>query len=96
MNGTSLAVMRAENVGLTVPGLGPFDADDVPRSADGRDWTETHVNVRDARLRFAVLELAPGLRLELFAYERPLEPIVIDEGAIRGPVICNRPHDRHS
>jgi catechol 2,3-dioxygenase-like lactoylglutathione lyase family enzyme len=89
MNGSSLAVMRADHVGLTVPDLdaavafytdafearelfrmGPFDAADLPRSADG-DWTERHVNVRDARLRFAVLELAPGLRLELFAYERP-------------------------
>jgi catechol 2,3-dioxygenase-like lactoylglutathione lyase family enzyme len=92
MNGSSLAVMRADHVGLTVPDLdaavafytdafearelfrmGPFDAADLPRSADGRDWTETHVNVRDARLRFAVLELAPGLRLELFAYERPAD-----------------------
>ena len=53
--------------------MGPFDAADLPRSADGRDWTETHVNVRDARLRFSVLLLAPGLRLELFAYERPAD-----------------------
>lgn len=92
MNGSSLAVIGADHVGLTVPDLdaavafytdafdarelfrmGPFDAADLPRSADGRDWTETHVNVRDARLRFAVLELAPGLRLELFAYERPTD-----------------------
>jgi catechol 2,3-dioxygenase-like lactoylglutathione lyase family enzyme len=80
MNGSSLAVMRADHVGLTVPDLdaavafytdafearelfrmGPFDAADLPRSTDGRDWTETHVNVRD------------GLRLELFAYERPAD-----------------------
>lgn len=53
--------------------MGPFDAAELPRSADDRDWTETHVNVADARLRFAVLELAPGLRLELFAYERPVD-----------------------
>ena len=90
MSGSSLGLMRAHHVGLTIPDLdaavafytaafdarelfrmGPFDADELPRSADDRDWTETHVNVRDARLRFAVLELAPGLRLELFAYERP-------------------------
>jgi catechol 2,3-dioxygenase-like lactoylglutathione lyase family enzyme len=92
MNGSSVAVMHADHLGLTVPDLdaavafytnafdarelfrmGPFDAADLPRSADGRDWTETHVNVPDARLRFAVLELAPGLRLELFAYERPAD-----------------------
>jgi catechol 2,3-dioxygenase-like lactoylglutathione lyase family enzyme len=53
--------------------MGPFDAADLPGSADGRDWTETHVNVPDARVCFAVLELAPGLRLELFAYERPAD-----------------------
>lgn len=53
--------------------MGPFDAADMPRSPDGRDWTETHVDVADARLQFAVLELAPGLRLELFAYERPTD-----------------------
>jgi catechol 2,3-dioxygenase-like lactoylglutathione lyase family enzyme len=94
MNGSSLALVRADHVGLTVPDLdaavafyldafearelfrmGPFDAAELPRSADGRDWTETHVNVRDARLTFAVLELAPGLRLELFAYERPADVV---------------------
>jgi catechol 2,3-dioxygenase-like lactoylglutathione lyase family enzyme len=53
--------------------MGPFDAAELPRSADGRDWTETHVNVPDARVRFSVLELASGLRLELFAYERPAD-----------------------
>jgi glyoxylase I family protein len=53
--------------------MGPFDAKDMPRSSDGRDWTDTHVDVPDARLQFAVLELAPGLRLELFAYERPTD-----------------------
>ena len=92
MNGSSLAVLGADHIGLTVPDIdaavafytdafdarelfrmGPFDAADLPRSTDGRDWTDTHVNVPDARLRFAVLELAPGLRLELFAYERPVD-----------------------
>lgn len=53
--------------------MGPFDAAELPRSPDGRDWTDTHVNVPDARLQFAVLQLAPGLRLELFAYERPAD-----------------------
>jgi glyoxylase I family protein len=92
MNGSTLAVERADHVALTVPDLdaavafythafdaselfrmGPFDAAELPRGADGRDWTETHVNVQDARVRFAVLELAPGFRLELFAYERPAD-----------------------
>jgi len=90
MNGSPLAVQRADHVALTVPDLdaavafyaqafdarelfrmGPFDAAELPRGADGRDWTETHVNVPDARVRFAVLELAPALRLELFVYDRP-------------------------
>jgi catechol 2,3-dioxygenase-like lactoylglutathione lyase family enzyme len=53
--------------------MGPFDAADMPCSPDGRDWTDTHVDVPDARLQFAVLELGPGLRLELFAYERPTD-----------------------
>jgi catechol 2,3-dioxygenase-like lactoylglutathione lyase family enzyme len=53
--------------------MGPFDAAELPRSDDGRDWTETHVNVRDACLQFAVLQLAPDLRLELFMYERPAD-----------------------
>src|SRR3954452_22440841 len=89
---SSLALLRADHVGLTVPDLdtavafythafeaqelfrmGPFDAADLPRFADGRDWTETHVGVADARLQFAVLQLATGLRLELFAYERPAD-----------------------
>jgi len=53
--------------------MGPFDAAELPRSADGRDWTETHVGVADALVRFVVLQLAPGLRLELFGYERPAD-----------------------
>ena len=92
MNGSSLALLRADHVALTIPDLdaavafytdafdarelfrmGPFDAGDLPRSADDRDWTETHVDVPDARVRFSVLQLAPGLRLELFAYERPAD-----------------------
>jgi catechol 2,3-dioxygenase-like lactoylglutathione lyase family enzyme len=92
MTESSLGLMRADHVGLTVPDLdaavafythafeahelfrmGPFDAADLPRGADGRDWTETHVDVPAARLQFAVLQLAPGFRLELFAYERPTD-----------------------
>ena len=29
--------------------LGPFDAAEMPRMADGRDWTEAHINVAGAR-----------------------------------------------
>jgi catechol 2,3-dioxygenase-like lactoylglutathione lyase family enzyme len=51
--------------------LGPFDAKEVPRMPDGRDWTEAHVNVPGARLSLVMLQLCPNLRLELFRYELP-------------------------
>lgn len=51
--------------------IGPFDARELPRMPDGRDWTEAHVNVADARLSLVMLRLAGGLQLELFRYERP-------------------------
>jgi catechol 2,3-dioxygenase-like lactoylglutathione lyase family enzyme len=50
---------------------GPFDAAEIPRMPDGRDWTEAHVNVPGARLRFAVLRLGDDFMLELFEYEKP-------------------------
>ncbi|WP_224243928.1 VOC family protein [Hyalangium gracile] len=51
--------------------LGPFDAKELPRMADGRDWTEAHINVPGARLSIAMLQLCANLRLELFRYELP-------------------------
>lgn len=51
--------------------LGPFDARDLPRGADGRDWSEGAVGVPDARVRLALVDLAGGVPLELFEYERP-------------------------
>jgi catechol 2,3-dioxygenase-like lactoylglutathione lyase family enzyme len=51
--------------------LGPFDAAEIPRLPDGRDWTEAHVNVAGARLRFAGLRLGADFVVELFEYERP-------------------------
>lgn len=51
--------------------LGPIDARDIPRAADGRDWTEAHVAVADARLHLALLRLPGDAKLELFSYERP-------------------------
>lgn len=53
--------------------IGPFDAAEMPRMDDGRDWTEAHVNVADARLTIAMLQIGPNLMLELFQYERPAD-----------------------
>lgn len=52
--------------------LGPLDAADIPRDAQGRDWTEAHLGVPDAQLRLAMLQFPDGFRLELFEYRRPL------------------------
>lgn len=51
--------------------MGPFDAREIPKMEDGRDWTEAHVNVPDARLHIAMLRLTENLGMELFQYERP-------------------------
>jgi catechol 2,3-dioxygenase-like lactoylglutathione lyase family enzyme len=48
--------------------LGPFDAAEMPRMSDGRDWAQAHVNVAGARLT-----IGPNLMLELFQYDRPAE-----------------------
>lgn len=57
--------------GVELYRMGPFDAAEIPRGPDGRDWTEAHVNVPGARLRFAVVQLGEGFALELFEYEKP-------------------------
>jgi catechol 2,3-dioxygenase-like lactoylglutathione lyase family enzyme len=51
--------------------LGPFDATEMPRMGDGRDWAEAHINVAGARLTIAMLSIGPNLMLELFQYDRP-------------------------
>lgn len=51
--------------------MGPFDAADIPKMEDGRDWTAAHINVPDARVRIAVLGFPFGLRMELHEYARP-------------------------
>ncbi|HJY88236.1 MAG TPA: VOC family protein [Candidatus Acidoferrales bacterium] len=51
--------------------LGPFDAAELPRMPDGRDWSEAHINVPGARLMIAMLKVGPNLMLELFCYEKP-------------------------
>ncbi|WP_040481633.1 VOC family protein [Luminiphilus syltensis] len=51
--------------------MGPFDAREIPRGEDGRDWTDAHVQVPDARLNIAMLKLCENLGMELFQYDRP-------------------------
>lgn len=53
--------------------LGPFDSADLPSDADGRDWSQAHVNVRGAKFMIAMLEFPGGMMLELFEYERPTD-----------------------
>jgi catechol 2,3-dioxygenase-like lactoylglutathione lyase family enzyme len=45
----------------------------MPRMADGRDWTEAHINVAGARLTIAMISIGPNLMLELFQYDRPAD-----------------------
>jgi len=52
--------------------LGPFDARELP-ATDGRDWCEAHINVAGARFNFVMLQLGPGMMLELFQYDLPLD-----------------------
>jgi glyoxylase I family protein len=53
--------------------LGPFDAAEMPRMPDGRDWTEAHVNVAGAKLTIAMIHIGPNLMLELFQYDAPAD-----------------------
>ena len=53
--------------------LGPFDAAEIPRMSDGRDWTQAHINVAGARLTIAMLSIGPNLMLELFQYDLPAD-----------------------
>ncbi len=50
--------------------MGPFDAAELPAMPDGRDWSDAHLNVPDARLSFRVLRVG-STTIELFRYERP-------------------------
>ena len=51
--------------------IGPFDAAQMPRMGDGRDWTAAHINVAGARLKIAMISIGPNLMLELFQYDQP-------------------------
>jgi catechol 2,3-dioxygenase-like lactoylglutathione lyase family enzyme len=53
--------------------IGPFDAAEMPRMEDGRDWTEAHVNVAGAKLTIAMIHIAPNVMLELFQYDAPAD-----------------------
>ena len=57
--------------GVELYRIGPFDAAEMPRMDDGRDWTEAHINVKGARLNIAMLQVGPNLMLELFQYDAP-------------------------
>lgn len=58
--------------GRELYGLGPFDARELPAAGDGRDWSDAHVRVPDARLHFRVVRIGDA-NVELFRYERPAE-----------------------
>jgi len=53
--------------------MGPLDSNDMPASADGRDWTAAHIDVAGARLHMALVKAPPNLALELFEYEAPAD-----------------------
>ena len=59
--------------GVELYRMGPFDAAEMPAVADGRDWTEAHINVAGAKLMIAMLQVGPNLMLELFQYDRPAD-----------------------
>ncbi|MBT0670742.1 VOC family protein [Novosphingobium profundi] len=51
--------------------MGPLDAADMPRDAQGRDWMETHVNVAGARLTLVMLKLTETMNFQLVQYDKP-------------------------
>jgi catechol 2,3-dioxygenase-like lactoylglutathione lyase family enzyme len=51
--------------------LGPIDAADLPRDANGRDWMETHVGVSGAVLTLVMLKLSDNLNFQLVQYDQP-------------------------
>jgi len=59
--------------GVELYRIGPLDAAELPKTPDGRDWTEAHMNVAGARLSVATLQLGPDLLLELIEYDKPTD-----------------------
>lgn len=68
--------------------MGPLDAQQMPRDAAGRDWTETHLGIARARLSLAMLELPDGFKIELFEYAQPV-------GASEVPLSSNQVGGHH-
>ncbi len=59
--------------GIELYRIGPFDSKQMPATENGIDWTQAHVNVANAKLMIAMLQVGPNLMLELFEYERPAD-----------------------
>lgn len=57
--------------GVELYRVGPFDAAELPRMPDGRDWTAAYLDVAEARLWIAMLQIGSNLMLELFQYDKP-------------------------
>ena len=58
--------------------IGPIDSADIPKDEQGRDWMETHVGVKGARLTLAMLQLAGGAYAEAGEHAcRALERVAI-------------------
>jgi glyoxylase I family protein len=53
--------------------IGPVDAADLPRDAQGRDWMQTHVGVAGAKLTLVMLKLRDNLNFQLVQYDKPLD-----------------------
>lgn len=51
--------------------LGPIDAGSLPKGEDGTDWMALHVGVPGACLTLAMLELVPGVKVQLVQYDKP-------------------------
>jgi len=63
--------------------MGPFDAAEIPRMDDGRDWTDAMINVAGARVRIDMLEFPDGTRMEVLEYSKP------DDAAASPPRNCD-------
>lgn len=68
--------------------IGPIDAADIPRGPDGRDWTAAHVGIPGARLELVLLGLPGGVKIELFAYAKPVS-------STTAPVLSNHIGSHH-
>lgn len=51
--------------------MGPLDAADMPVDAQGRDWMESHVGIRGARLTIVMMRLTDNMNFQLVQYDKP-------------------------